>query len=142
MKKCSKCSLEKEVTDFYDRSASKDGKHGWCKACCCNIANSWGHRYPERRKECNRINSAKKYLIRKELIDSIKISKGCIDCGYKDHPAALHFDHIERNDKNFKISGNHMRRLEIILTEIDKCVVRCANCHAIKTFNNEDTLPI
>lgn len=64
-------------------------------------------------------------------LDAYKLSVGCIDCGYKKHPAALHFDHVsgkkELNVCNSK-SINRAKR------EIEKCAVRCANCHAEKTF--------
>ena len=33
MKTCSKCSINKEYTEFNKRSSSSDGYHGSCKAC-------------------------------------------------------------------------------------------------------------
>ena len=45
----------------------------------------------------------------------------------------LDFDHLR--DKEAEISNLVMRRvsLEQIKAEIEKCVVRCANCHRRKT---------
>lgn len=64
-------------------------------------------------------------------LDAYKLATGCADCGFRAHPAALHFDHIAgdkmRNVCNSKSIGQAER-------EIAKCVVRCANCHAIKTW--------
>lgn len=55
----------------------------------------------------------------------------CIDCGEKD-PVVLEFDHLEQKD--FSISILRRRRNWIsVLKEINKCVVRCANCHKRKT---------
>lgn len=69
------------------------------------------------------------------LTDRIKLERGCADCGYKAHPAALHFDHIEGSDKLLNVSQMSSRSEAVILNEISKCEVVCANCHAIRTAN-------
>lgn len=64
----------------------------------------------------------------------IKQEKGCIDCGYNEHGVALQFDHVG-NDKKASVS-NLIRSdyaWSTILEEINKCEVRCANCHAVVT---------
>jgi len=74
----------------------------------------------------------------RKVINKLKLDLGCIDCGYNLHPEALDFDHI-KGDKKGSIS--HMIRHfspEIVYQEIDKCVVRCANCHRIKTSLERD----
>ena len=64
----------------------------------------------------------------------IKTASGCIDCGYAAHAAALQFDHIDNNKKaNVSDLIRSDYGWETIKKEIDKCVVRCANCHAIVT---------
>jgi hypothetical protein len=74
---------------------------------------------------------------RRALVDRIKLERGCIDCGFHKHPAALHFDHV-RGTKLFNIANavNRPARFSIeeLEAEMDKCEVRCANCHAIRTF--------
>jgi hypothetical protein len=56
----------------------------------------------------------------------------CADCGEAD-PVVLEFDHVY-GDKVERIAEmvNH-RGWAAIAAEIDKCVVRCANCHRRKT---------
>lgn len=58
----------------------------------------------------------------------------CVDCGEK-NPIVLDFDHV-RGKKLFNvgraISGSH-RSWKAIMSEIEKCDVRCANCHRIRT---------
>lgn len=66
------------------------------------------------------------------VIDKIKMDSGCVDCGYREHPAALHFDHIDPKSKRFSIAKGLTRSWDAILAEIAKCEVRCANCHAIR----------
>lgn len=69
---------------------------------------------------------------RRQKIVRIKKARGCVDCGYNEHPAALHFDHV-RGKKKFVISQSVGVSWERVLEEIKKCEVRCANCHAIRT---------
>jgi hypothetical protein len=70
----------------------------------------------------------------RERLNQIKLEAGCADCGYRGHPAALDFDHLPGEVKLFDISRGTVRSWESTLLEIKKCVVRCANCHRIKTF--------
>jgi hypothetical protein len=85
---------------------------------------------PEYREQIKRQCNARATAIRRWL-DQYKILHGCIDCGYKEHHAALHFDHVDgikaMNVCNAKSVAQAKR-------EIAKCVVRCANYHAVKTF--------
>jgi hypothetical protein len=71
---------------------------------------------------------------------AIKLERGCADCGYNTHAAALHFDHLPGFDKLFGIGNSGNRTWESILQEIDKCDVVCANCHAIRTYTRAHAL--
>lgn len=55
----------------------------------------------------------------------------CVDCGEGD-PIVLEFDHV-RGQKQRNVSNLIMCSLDKIIKEIDKCEVRCANCHKRKT---------
>lgn len=64
----------------------------------------------------------------------IKLASGCVECGFREHPAALEFDHIpERGPKLFTISQADFRDWDLVMAEIAKCEVVCANHHAIRT---------
>lgn len=57
---------------------------------------------------------------------------GCSLCGYRKNSAALQFHHRDPQNKTFsldsrKLSNTHW---ESILTELEKCELLCANCHA------------
>ena len=72
--------------------------------------------------------------IRAELLNYLS-DKSCVDCGEKD-PIVLEFDHIDSKNK-FKIvakllSGHYSWKT--VLSEIQKCDIRCANCHRRKTY--------
>ena len=66
---------------------------------------------------------------KREWVNSFK--KECVICG-ENEPISLSFHHTEPKDKSFTISTARARNLsyDIILKEINKCVVLCHNCHA------------
>ncbi len=67
------------------------------------------------------------------FLSQIKLEKGCEECGYKAHAAALQFDHINPLEKSFTISKRTSMSLEKLKAEVAKCRVLCANCHAVHT---------
>ena len=73
------------------------------------------------------------------MLRIIKQEMGCIDCGYDANPVALQFDHVN-GDKLFDMSWGVGCNIGRIQTELEKCVVRCANCHAIRTHERKRTL--
>lgn len=77
---------------------------------------------------------ARKRAAKWRLSGMIKKFYGCKDCGYAEHAQALQFDHISNNKK---ASVSNLIRSDYawstILEEIDKCEIRCANCHAVMT---------
>jgi hypothetical protein len=64
-----------------------------------------------------------------EYLKTYKIDRGCSKCGYKEHPSALHFHHKDPSTK----ACNPYQCLSIddAMKEVDKCVILCANCHAV-----------
>lgn len=71
---------------------------------------------------------------RQRWLNEIKLKAGCVDCGYKAHPAALDFDHRDPKLKKMEISRcAGTANKNTLMAEISKCDVRCANCHRIRT---------
>ena len=73
--------------------------------------------------------------IRATLFEFIS-KKSCIDCG-EDDPIVLEFDHRVPAEK-FKIVGKMLSghySWKSVQREIEKCDIRCANCHRRKTYN-------
>lgn len=85
---------------------------------------------PGYRERINAQAKARAIAIRRWL-NSYKLDKGCVDCGFRKHPAALHFDHCASN-KTLNVCN--AKSITQAKREIAKCTVRCANCHAIKTW--------
>jgi len=72
----------------------------------------------------------KRGLARKlELVEAF--GGRCSVCGYDRNLAALTFHHIG-SDKDFKLDMRSLsnRTLEVVLTEAEKCILVCQNCHA------------
>ena len=87
----------------------------------------------EKRKYSDRAQ----YLIeavtkRRRMIKTLAIEyKGgrCQICGYSKYQGALDLHHI-KGDKEFGIGERgYTRSWEKIKTELDKCILVCANCH-------------
>lgn len=54
----------------------------------------------------------------------------CQHCGYSNCIEALDFHHLDPSEKDFGISASGMTRSwERIKSELDKCIMICANCH-------------
>jgi hypothetical protein len=130
MKRCLKCSVEKEL-DHFHRWQREDGYQPWCKACRKAYDAAYHQRVKERRREQKRRNKVAFLAWYRALKESL----ACTDCGQWYHHAAMQFDHLPHFDKRGDV-GLLMRysSKQLILDEIAKCEPVCANCHAIRTF--------
>lgn len=59
----------------------------------------------------------------------------CVDCG-ENNPIVLEFDHVN-GDKAFTIGNSLHLPWHVIEAEIEKCEVRCSNCHKIVTAERD-----
>lgn len=69
----------------------------------------------------------------KTYIQNYLKSHPCIDCG-ESNTVILEFDHV-RGKKRSALFAMHHYSIKSIQEEIDKCDVRCVNCHRIATCN-------
>jgi hypothetical protein len=66
---------------------------------------------------------------------SIKLKKGCADCGYKAYSIALDFDHRDTSKKRCGVSrAARNAQYRLAYAEAAKCDVVCANCHRVRTL--------
>lgn len=94
-------------------------------AGCSRLRSAFGlceAHYARDRRKCTR-----------DWLAGIKIASSCVDCGYNKHPAALHFDHV-RGEKKFDMARCRNYSDADIKAELEKCEVRCANCHAERSY--------
>lgn len=86
---------------------------------------------PENRAKCVK-RSSELIASRRQMLGEIKTRRGCLDCGYREHPAALDFDHVT-GEKFIEVSVMGTFSLKRIMEEVAKCEVRCYRCHRIRT---------
>jgi hypothetical protein len=60
----------------------------------------------------------------------------CADCGGAFPPFVMDFDHRDPREKSFQVTdaGALLKRRDVLLAEIAKCDVVCANCHCVRTY--------
>lgn len=110
---CGTCNELKELTEFHLRP---DGYHrSECKPC-------WKIR-------CNAHKIA-----HEDWMASLKDAP-CMDCGIKYPSYIMHWDHLPGFDKVASLGVMRAKRMKrhIILEEIAKCELVCANCHGERT---------
>jgi hypothetical protein len=84
---------------------------------------------PDFTEKLKRLGRNRSYKI-KRFISTYKVKKGCYKCGYNAHPAALHLHHFQT--KKFEVCNASSIRAAV--EELKKCIVLCANCHCVHTF--------
>ena len=139
VKKCYKCKKNVPVTDFNKNKARKDSLQTECITCQRQTSKQY---YSSNKKRCIEVISINKR--RRALENYIEIitkylNVPCTDCKMVYHPASMVFDHkvgsvknIYRNQGvNYLIRDGYSKKS--VKEEIDKCDVRCQNCHYLKT---------
>ena len=104
-----------------------------------NYQREWHQRHKaERLAKIYERRDAKRAAINQH-IQEIKKQNCCADCGQQ-HLATLHFHHLNSEDKLFNIghASDKGFSLDKIDNEIKKCVILCANCHAIRHYNERN----
>jgi hypothetical protein len=132
MKKCTKCHIEKDVSEFNKNKSKKDGLQTLCKECGREKSKSY---YKDNHdKHIKEIGKRKKKVVNenRKILYEHYLANPCVDCGETDI-YTLELDH--QRDKDMAVSKAVGRGWckQRLLDEIAKCVVRCANCHRKKT---------
>lgn len=69
---------------------------------------------------------------RRLVLDFVKTTAGCADCGYNENPVAMQFDHVN-GEKIADISKMVTYSWDKIWEEVMKCEVVCSIHHDIRT---------
>ena len=74
--------------------------------------------------------SARRRQVKRQLVK--EAGGQCRRCGFAGHPAALQFHHVDPASKEFHLSQQGMSRsIARMRAEAEKCILLCANCHAL-----------
>ena len=100
----------------------------------------WRLRNKERHTAYVRKSDQKRRIAVRSAVLAEK-SKPCKDCDTKYPHYVMQFDHA-RGTKSFEISKavSGKRCIEVVLAEMEKCDVVCANCHAERTWQRKHWL--
>jgi len=134
MKQCTKCRKHKSIEEFSFKIKAIGLRHLQCKECTrLLIKNHYNNNREYYLTKSQKRNKHLRFKVNTYLQEYL-LRHPCVDCGEKDI-VVLEFDHTGKIPKFKAVS--HMIRLqyplEEIKREIDKCEVRCANCHRRKT---------
>lgn len=89
----------------------RGGANGFCSSACANK-----YRVDLRRREV-------KYRL-------VQLAGGeCVQCGYSECIEALEFHHRDPTTKRFKLGSGDTPSWHILVAEVAKCDLLCANCH-------------
>ena len=130
MKTCTICKEIKSIEDFQKRSSSKDGHTSMCKVCKRLYDNNHYEKNMNRRFYIKNNQKDRQKETEAYIIDYLN-NHPCVDCKESDI-IVLEFDHV-RGEKRAAISNLKRSSLNAVKKEIEKCEVRCANCHRRKT---------
>lgn len=131
MPQCRACAEVKSPEAFYAKGSESTRTR--CKDCHHGDNKGEYLRNKAYYNKKSRISTATRKLALFEYICDYFSTHPCVDCG-ENHPVKLQFDHvsgIKVANVSQMISG--LRPLSVIINEIAKCEVRCANCHMMKT---------
>lgn len=128
---CPRCGETKPAGGFSWRRRKLGQRAVYCRQCMAEYNRA--HYVANRQRYIDNALRRKR-AIRAErndyLIDFLNLHP-CSDCGETD-PRVLEFDH--RADKVFNVSRGLLdRSWPQVLAELEKCDVRCTNCHRQKT---------
>lgn len=134
LKKCTLCKEDKPLNNFNKNNTKKSGLGNVCKACS-KVRNK---KYYEENSSVHKTNVRKRTReLRNENRLKIRVyleTHPCVDCNESDY-VVLDFDHKNSLEKkeNVSVLLGTGYNWNTIKAEIDKCDVRCANCHRRRT---------
>lgn len=132
MKTCSICKLPFPQENYYKNNNRPDGLQSYCIACSkARSKERYKNFSVEQKKEIRKAGQDKRIRNRQYLWDFVKRNP-CVDCGEKD-PVVLELDHIRDKSNDVSVLSAQAVSIERLQEELDKCEVRCANCHRRKT---------
>lgn len=133
MKLCKKCNKTKALSDFTKNKREKDGYRRVCRNCSATYERERYKNGPAVRSVQAAGQESRQHRNRMYAHNYLS-THPCVDCGESDI-IVLEFDHV-RGKKEYNVSElvAHCYSVKKIQKEIDKCEVRCCNCHRRKTM--------
>ena len=132
MKTCCRCKISKPLEDFNYKNKSQNIRQKACKSCTRLAIREHYQKNKKYYLEKSQKRNREQRKINRNYIYNYLLQHPCIDCGESD-PVVLEFDHKSKKLENISVFLGKNYPLNTIKKEIQKCEVRCANCHRRKT---------
>ena len=125
---CARCREWKSGSEFH---SSRTGQFSYCKECRRAYDRSY---YRQRGGAARRQRQKRRNEEARAWMADLKRGVPCADCGGIFPTAIMHWDHLPGHEKIGELSTLvTARRRTLVLEELKKCELVCANCHAIRT---------
>jgi hypothetical protein len=134
LRTCRVCGQERPLSQFPLRSLEKQTRQWICLACQRAYTKRW---YYDNRQRS--IAGARKRNMTRRRIAHARVggmARACADCG-ETNPLLIDFDHMWDKRANVSYMVHAGFSWQTITAEMDKCEIRCANCHARKTARDQ-----
>jgi hypothetical protein len=126
-KQCRACLATKPLADFCKNRDKVFGVQDYCRICQHGM-NARHYASSAKTRAAIRAFNKKAWAARRAFVTNYLAAHPCVDCGEAD-VVVLDFDHV-RGEKVGVVSVLIRKgSLSAIKAEIEKCEVRCANCH-------------
>ena len=134
IKICTKCQQDKSLAEFSFRKKEVGKRHAWCQPCMRKHNMSRYYSRHSYYKSHHQTLTEKSRQAKSQLLLTYLLEHPCLDCGESD-PIVLEFDHRDGVEKIGSVTEMvcHNCSWPKIMAEIQKCDVRCANCHRRRT---------
>lgn len=130
---CARCHAEKPLDSFPIKDQARGTRGYYCRPCRSEYGKAHYRQHRDNYLKRNVVAKVRRRFSNRDLLDAYLLTHPCVDCG-EDDPIVLDFDHVDPAQKLWSVAAMVSRQAQpAIEREIDKCVVRCANCHRMRT---------
>jgi hypothetical protein len=128
VKTCTRCRGAKPLDQFPPVRRGHSRLQSWCRACFAEVnAANYRKDAASARARIAAYIRAQREVVHRRLVEYLQ-AHPCVDCGERDL-VVLEFDHLGEKVADISVYAGGRRTWPTVLAEIEKCAVRCANCH-------------
>ena len=133
MKQCGRCSVKGVLNEFAQRVRSTDGLQSYCRSCQHTTYTEYYRNDHSAFRIALRERTRRQRDVNRRFIAQFLSTHPWSDCGLADS-IVLEFDHV-RGAKVGNVGAMAYAPVTLakLQQEIEKCDVRCANCHRKRT---------
>ena len=130
---CARCHAEKPLDAFPIKNKTRGTRASYCVPCRSDYGKEHYRQHRSSYLTKNVAANVRHRRSNRDLVYEYLSAHPCVDCGQID-PVVLDFDHVDPKTKLWPVGKMLSRQATpAIEREIEKCVVRCANCHRMRT---------